>query len=84
MSNIRNVRVHRIKTCRRGIGITHIARQYQAVNVEQPQVTPIASVVFLPVHNDRIRRGGFIGMEAAISDVREALLFIHDQRIHET
>ena len=63
--------------------VSRIPRQQNPVaNIQQSQMTPLCRVKFLPVHNHRVRVRSRIDLPPRIRNIRNPLLLIHNQIVH--
>ena len=74
-----NVRIHWIQTGRRRIRISRVTGQQNVIlYVQQPAMSPVAGVKFLPVQKHRIVVRLGIALFPSVGDIRKALLLVHD------
>ena len=77
---LRDRRVIREQTGRRGARVTHVIRnQHMTPKTEQALMPPGARVVFLRLDDEHIVARRRIGRGVEVADVRDALLLVDDQ-----
>ena len=66
------------------VGISGVAGEYHAVReAQEPDMTPVAGVKLLAVHDERLRLGGRVELHTVIGDIRKALLLVDDERLDD-